>query len=117
MSSTHRALISWIGPEHGGRQHPPSGPRYVTVARFEEDEKWPESAWSLTVDFLRKFDDPRLLLAEVAFLVQEAPHQLLHDGSRFTLLEGRRFVAKGVILASRVAVPEKLTEFECALIG
>src|SRR5579863_5421159 len=98
MKTVQHAMISWISSEDGGRKQPPSGPRYVTVARFEEDEKGAEEAWSLVVDFEKQFKDPRLLLANIRFLVDEAPHHLLHRGSRFELLEGRKRVAKGIVL-------------------
>lgn len=117
MSTAQRAMISWMSEEDGGRKQPPSGPRYVTVARFEEDEKSDDEAWSLVVDFEKQFKDPRIVLATVRFLVDEAPHHLLHRGSRFELLEGRKRVAKGIVLPSTVAIPEEINEFESALIG
>ncbi len=117
MSTSHRAMISWISAEDGGREQPPSGPRYVTVAHFEEDEKGAGEAWSLVVDFEKRFKDPRLLLATVRFLVDDAPHHLLHRGSRFELLEGRKRVAKGIILPTSLAIPDEINEFESALIG
>jgi len=110
-------MISWISPDDGGRKVPPSGPSYTTVARFEEDERWNESAWSLVVNFEKRFKDPRLLLASIRFLADEAPHDLLHHGSRFELFEGRKRVAKGIVLPPTITVPEEINDFESALIG
>ncbi|HWE02758.1 MAG TPA: hypothetical protein VG326_10140 [Tepidisphaeraceae bacterium] len=112
-----QAMISWISAEAGGRAQLPTGPTYSTVARFEEDERWPESAWSLVVDFQKRFKDPRLVLATVRFLNQSAPGILLHAGSRFELFEGRRRVAKGIVLPGAISIPEEINDFEAALIG
>ncbi|HZL35314.1 MAG TPA: hypothetical protein VFC78_08390 [Tepidisphaeraceae bacterium] len=117
MIAKHHAMISWILLERGRRNQPPTGPTYSTVARFEEDENWPDSGWSLVVDFVRRFGDSRLTLADVRFLADGAPSHLIHDGSRFELFEGRQRVAKGIILAATLPIPEKITEFEAALIG
>jgi hypothetical protein len=117
MTITERALISWIPADQGGRQAPPAGPRYVTVARFEEDEQWPDRAWSLVIEFVKTVDRGRYTLASVRFLAEEAPSHLLHRGSRFTLMEGARRVAKGVVLSPSTPVPDQMSEFEASLIG
>ena len=117
MSNVQHAMISWISPQDGGRSRPPSGPTYSTLARFEEDRRWPDESWSLWVEFEKSFRDSRLLLAKVRFLVDEAPHCLLHEGSRFELYEGAKRVAKGVILPAAISVPQEISDFECALIG
>ena len=117
MTPAQPAIISWIPADQGGRQHAPAGPTYTTVARFEEDENWPQDAWTLVVKLLRPLGDGRYSLAEIAFLADQGPAALLHRGSRFVLLEGPRRVAKGVVLAPSTPVPEEMTEFESSLIG
>jgi hypothetical protein len=117
MSDRAQTLISWTPPDEGGRSAPPAGPVYTTVCRFEEDENWPGQAWSLVIHFRRPLRDQRHLHAEVEFLAPEAPSHLLRRGNRFELFEGRRKVAKGVILPSSLSVPEELSPFESALIG
>lgn len=112
-----KVFISWALSDEGGRRQPPTGPAYSTVARFEEDENWPKQAWSLLVRFVRPLHGGRYLIADVDFLVPEAPAALLGKGSRFELLEGRRRVAKGVVLPASVEVPDEINEFESALIG
>jgi len=57
------------------------------------------------------------MLAEIEFLVPEAPHEFLSTGARFELCEGRRVVAKGVVLPSEVAVPQQIDEFAISLLG
>jgi len=116
MNPSH-ALIHWIPQEYGGRQAPPSGPTYSAVARFEDDEQWPHEAWSVVVKYERSFQADRYLYAEVSFLVHTAPAHLLSEGSRFELLEGRRRVAKGIVVPEAVAVPRELNPLESALIG
>lgn len=117
MSDKPRAIIAWVPPEAGGRQHVPAGPRYITVCRFEEDPGWENGTWSLVVEWVRTFRGGRLILANVDFLVPEAPTNFLRAGTRFELLEGRKRVAKGVILPPSVQVPEEVSDFELALVG
>jgi hypothetical protein len=116
-SQSSRALISWVPRERGGRERLPSGPQYSTVARFEDDPRWPHEAWSLVLEFERSFNDGRCTLATVRFLAPSGPSDLLEQGNRFELLEGRRRVAKGVVLPEGVNVPAELNAFETALIG
>ena len=69
-----KAKVCWVKEEAGGRQSPPSGPRYVTVARFDEEkDKWPNEAWSLVVDFRDSPDESLCMIADVRFLMPEAP--------------------------------------------
>lgn len=94
-----KARICWLKKEAGGRQSPPSGPRYVTVVRFDEEkDKWPNEAWSLVLDFRTPPDESLRMTADVRFLVPEAPVHLLHSGSTFDVFEGEKVVARGKIL-------------------
>lgn len=94
-----KAEISWVPKNEGGRDSPPLGPRYITVARFEEEkEKYPKEAWSLVVEFSRMASESHELIADVSFLMDDAPDYLLHPGSKFDLFEGRKLVAKGEVI-------------------
>ena len=117
MTSDPHAVIGWITRERGGRQSPPPGPVYSTVARFEDDERWPHEAWSLVVEFKRTMQQGRYILAKVRFLSPDGPAHLLREGGRFELLEGRTRVGKGVIVPDDLEVPAELNSFETALIG
>ena len=117
MTTSQRAMISWTSAADGGRKQPPSGPSYSTLVRFEEDTASAQGDWSLVVESEKRFKDPRFLLANVRFLVDAAPHQLLHSGSRFELFEGRKRVAKGIVLPPTIPVPEEISALEAALIG
>ena len=115
MAKTVKALISWVPAVKGGRQQPPQGPSYTTVVRFDEDKTWPALAWSLVVDFNRSYAGGQYTYAKIKFLVDEAPQELLHGGSRFQLYEGRRMVATGLVREGD-AVPSESVEFESSLL-
>jgi hypothetical protein len=96
---TMRAVIDWMTSEQGGRRQPPTGDGsmpYSATVRFT-GEPWPApEAWSLVVRKAR-MEGPYRWVANVSFLVPEAPHHLLSQGNRFELYEGNRCVAHGTI--------------------
>lgn len=95
-----KAKVWWVPKEEGGRDRPPSGPRYITVARFEDDkESYPKEAWSLVLEFNGSPGGSLCIMADVRFLVDEAPTHLLHPGSSFELYEGRQLVARGEVVS------------------
>jgi len=99
MTRTVKANISWALPQAGGRQRPPIGPRYSTVARFEDNkDNWLKEAWTMVVEFSQASDESLRVIADVRFLVEYAPAHLLYPGSRFELFEGTRLVARGEVL-------------------
>jgi hypothetical protein len=94
-----KSKICWVKKEAGGRDSPPPGPRYSTVARFEEEKnKWPDEAWSLVIEFNDPPDESLCVIADVSLLNPDGPIRLLHPGSVFELYEGRRLVARGEVL-------------------
>ncbi len=94
------ARITWLKPEEGGRRVPPSGPRYVAPARFDAQAAGLEGAnWSLVVDLQSHPAGATDWIAEVRYLVGEAPHEVLLQGARFELYEGKKCVARGVIIS------------------
>jgi hypothetical protein len=99
-----RALVDWTPEDQGGRRRPPSGvgrPAYAAVVRFTDvDEPWPPpDAWSLVVEKDEALSEPARWIADIHFLVDEAPHGALRPGRTFALYEGARCVAKGQVLA------------------
>lgn len=97
------ARIRWVSPTEGGRTHPPAGPRYSTVAKFEKEaENWPQEAWSILAEFKKISDDLSSIIAEVHCLAPTAPSHLLQPGSKFELYEGSRLVAHGEVLGDSV---------------
>ena len=117
MTSEFHAIVSWISPGKGGRQLPPTGLRYSTLVHFEDDDHWPDQVWSLMLDFQRSLHDGRYTVATIRFLSEAAPTHLLREGNRFELLEGRKRVAKGIVVPENVDIPAELNSFETALIG
>jgi hypothetical protein len=115
MTPQVRALISWVPAEKGGRQNPPPGPRYISPVRLFGKGGGTDGEWSLVVDFEKTFGDGLFTYATIRFLVPEAPHDLLADGARFELHEGRRLVATGVV-SQAAAVPSDVAEFETVLL-
>lgn len=98
-----RAVVEWIPKEQGGRSQPPAGvgsPPYATVVRFADTkEPWPPPvAWSLVVEKDEAQSERYRWIADVHFLMKEAPHDSLREGRRFELYEGNKLVARGRIL-------------------
>jgi hypothetical protein len=111
-----KALISWVPAAKGGRKQPPTGPTYTTVARFADDPKWPQEAWSLVVRKLRTYGGGCLWFAEVGFLVPEhAPNELLRAGARFDLYEGRKLTATGLVRGAHARPPAQTRSLESVL--
>ena len=102
--SSPTARVAWIPPEQGGRSSPPTGPRYSAPARFDAArDAWPHEAWSVVLDLISRPPGSTDWLAEVRFLFEEAPQELITAGARFELYEGKKRVAVGTVLPS---VPE-----------
>src|SRR5579885_3665146 len=96
-----RATLEWVSKEQGGRSTLPAGvgePPYATVVRFVGEPWPPPVAWTLVVRKVDVRDEPSKWFAEVQFLVDEAPHHLLAEGTEFELYEGRKCVARGRII-------------------
>ena len=99
MTNQPVARIQWLNFTEGGRKHPPPGPTYTTVTRFErQGSQWINDAWSLVLEFMSAPDDRLCHLAKVRFLAEDAPSGWLQEGSRFELMEGSRVVARGLIM-------------------
>lgn len=113
MKKTARALVSWVPTAKGGRRTPFVGDSYTTVARFADDPAWPNVAWTLVVKRLRTFSGGRFWFAELQFLADEAPTELLKPGARFDLFEGRRLTATGLI---RTRPPQHAREMSSVLL-
>lgn len=94
--------LQWLRPEDGGRQAPPPGPTYTTVAKLEAlADRWPAEAWSVVAEWGEPPNEEFQTRAKVRFLVEDGPERLLVPGSNFELYEGRRLVARGRVLEER----------------
>jgi hypothetical protein len=99
------AEIRWVPSCEGGRERLASGsgePHYAPIVRLlDPDEVGPAPViWSLAVRKLEEVEDSDEWLAEIAYLMPEAPHEELTIGRRFELYEGARCVATGVVLGT-----------------
>lgn len=118
MNPKARAIIRWVPASRGGRAAPPpDATGYAAPVRFESDAARSRGTWSLRILDARQLHGPEVLDAQVAFAMADAPHDLLQEGERFELLEGPRVVAKAVVLPPEVQPPERISEFELALLG
>jgi len=89
-----RARVRWLTKAEGGRDEPPTGEQYVTVARFQDPAgDWSSDGWSVVL----RFSGDRQH-AEVGFLVPEAPEHLLRERIEFELYEGAKKVAEVTVL-------------------
>jgi hypothetical protein len=94
------AQIRWLRASEGGRLQPQPGPRYSTVARFEEqtEEQWKHEAWSLVIELHGQADNSGHQFADIRFLSNDWPTNWLQPSCKFCLYEGEKKVADGIVL-------------------
>jgi hypothetical protein len=118
MNPQARAIIRWIPTARGGRlQPPPDAAGYTTPALFERHSPDQVGAWSLRIMSAIQLHGPEVIDARISFVVAEAPHQILAEGERFLLPEGRKIVGKGVIIPDDIRTSDQISDFELALLG
>lgn len=118
MKREMTSIIRWLPSDRGGRKAPPpDATGYTAPVRLESDPSGAAITWSLRIVRSVALRGPECILAQVRFVVDEAPHHLLREGERFELQEGARVVAKGVVLPASVQVPPVVNDFELALLG
>lgn len=99
MNKTVKARVCWLSQEKGGREAPPIGCKYSTVAYFDDSEEiWPKGAWSIVLENVERADELNCVIADLHFLVECGPIEFLHPGSIFHVYEGRRKVAFGKVI-------------------
>ena len=95
MSKSALAKVHWVPREEGGRTALPTGKKYSTISRFQEDtDAGLQEAWSIVLEF----DEPPATqgnpsMARARFLAEKAPVDRLKPGRAFELYEGERKVA------------------------
>lgn len=90
------AYIKWISKENGGRNPIPIGNRYNPLIVFE-GQKEEDGSWSADI-YVEKHIDDCTSIIRLSYLVEEAPFRFLIHGNKFSLFEGRRLVAQGIII-------------------
>ena len=69
---------------------------YCVPAKFQG---WQSEAWSLKVNLVSSFDKANgLYRAEIEFLADNAPAEVLKPRAQFALYEGTRIVAVGMCI-------------------
>ena len=92
-----RIVLKWLMPP------PPDGQSslapFSIPTRFEhQDDNWRKDAWSLVITPEGIINDQGEQIGVARFLVDEAPHDWLVLGKRFTLVAGQ-VVAEGLVTA------------------
>jgi len=96
MKKVVKANINWIPQENGGRKHVlPVGMRYCPIIVFEPEQS-NDSLWS--AEIYNTIINGRTSVADVSYLVENAPHYQLKSGNSFQLYEGQIVVAEGTII-------------------
>jgi hypothetical protein len=96
MNRTVKILLRWSMNLPTGRFQ--RGHSFSRPARFKDQgDDWTQNAWSLVINTEGVPDAEGEQLANVKFLVADAPHDWLSIGKRFTLYEGSLALAEGVV--------------------
>ncbi|WP_068089096.1 hypothetical protein [Polycladidibacter stylochi] len=81
------------------KQEPPISGKYITPAHFlNPDDKWPDEAWSVVLEFHKQEGAFNYHRGTARFLVQNAPSDWLKSGSIFEMFEGKKKTAKVTVL-------------------
>jgi hypothetical protein len=95
----HVVIVRWLPIEEGGRQKPPRGPTYSTVAKFvDATANWSTNAWSVVLEYAESTNQPMECRASIRFLSDDAPEHLLTVGSHLDLYEGAKLVARAEVV-------------------
>lgn len=113
MKRIGKAKVRWLPSAEGGRSSPPAGKKYSTVARFSaQSTSWDDDAWSIVLEFLAPPDENLEQLAEVSFLMDNAPDELMANGKEIKLMEGSRCVGVATIVGDCDLNPSQPNEVE-----
>ncbi|MFC5473995.1 hypothetical protein [Paraherbaspirillum soli] len=97
MATFVKVRVTWCSEK---MKHLPSSRSYSTVAKFAEDaEHWPDTAWSIVLDFSSSVvAHAESFEATARFLVPDAPWERLRSGCVFELYEGFKKAASVTVL-------------------
>ena len=91
----YRAIISWKTAQNGGRKTLPTGSKYAPIIKVEQEQCNDDSEWSILVT-IRSILSKQQTIACMRYLSTSAPDKL-KIGDKFSLLEGNRVIATGMI--------------------
>jgi hypothetical protein len=98
----HRAIVEWEPPTVRGKQSLPPTSVYRAASRFPQNaHEWPSGSWTVEV----KFEVPppeqinqTISQGTIRFMMEDAPHERLHEGATCELFEGLLRVARVSVL-------------------
>lgn len=94
MAEVMWAKVTWADEQERKRFF--AGNVLSSLARFDSAIDNADG-WSLMVELVEAADETNFFWGKVRFLVETAPHELLHEGQTFELLAGARPILKGII--------------------
>ncbi|WP_313003796.1 hypothetical protein [Pseudomonas sp.] len=92
--------VEWLPTVEGGRKTVLGRGSYYPIARFPEDDDWPDNAWSVALELNDPFqcDERTVSIGMVKFLMKNAPEEKLQINKRFEIYEGPQKVADVFLL-------------------
>ena len=102
MKKWMNAKIQWLTEEEGGRRAPvpvvsneKNNSKYCPIIVFP-NVIYKNESWSADIN-IRSQVDKYESIAEISYLSEDAPFELLQEGANFELYEGNRLVATGTV--------------------
>ncbi len=96
MKTWMEAHVSWVPFEKGGREkHMPKNTKYCPIIVFLGEEM--DGTWSAEI-LTDSVNDNNESTIDISFLFPDAPFDLLKPGAKFELYEGKKLVARGVMV-------------------
>lgn len=90
------AEIKWIKASEGGKKTVPDiNQKYYPMLKIKDHDKI--FNWSFVVVNLKNLDESTTF-SQVYFLMDNAPNNVLVKDLEFSLYEGKKLIAKGIIL-------------------
>lgn len=96
MRITVNAKLQWINELYGRRFPIHSERKYCPIIVFK-DQPNDDASWSAVILF-EKQDKRGDILVKLTYLSEDAPFEYLYLGHEFSLFEGNKKVADGVIV-------------------
>lgn len=96
MSKKFEAVICWLTEAQGGRKEIPFSNKYAPIIKITKPLFESDDFWSVFVEN-KKILRNNETLCHIKYLSEIAPDNL-YVGVEFMLYEGRKIVAKGVVL-------------------
>ena len=96
MKTWMEAHVSWVPFEQGGREkHMPKNTKYCPIIVFPGEKM--DGTWSAEI-LTDSVNDNNESTIDISFLFPDAPFDLLKPGAKFELYEGKKLVARGVMV-------------------